>query len=70
MTSIDRQQAFSGTKEAATALRLDAGRLETYLNAQIKGFTGWRRLRGAMCCAASRLANSFHRRMRLIANTA
>jgi aminoglycoside phosphotransferase (APT) family kinase protein len=40
MTSIDRQQAFSGTKEAATALRLDAGRLETYLNAQIKGFTG------------------------------
>ena len=40
MTSIDRQQAFSGTKEAATALRLDAARLQTYLNAQIKGFTG------------------------------
>lgn len=40
MTSIDRQQAFSGTKEAATALRLDAGRLETYLNAQVEGFAG------------------------------
>ena len=38
--SIDRQQAFSGTKEAAGALRLDAGRLETYLTAQIKGFAG------------------------------
>ena len=24
MTTIDRQQAFSGTKEAAPALRLDA----------------------------------------------
>ncbi len=40
MTSIDRQQAFSGTKEAATALRLDAGRLESYLNAQVEGFVG------------------------------
>ncbi len=40
MTSIDRQQAFSGTKEAATALRLDAGRLESYLNAQVEGFAG------------------------------
>jgi aminoglycoside phosphotransferase (APT) family kinase protein len=40
MTSIDRQQVFSGTKEAATALRLDAGRLETYLNAQVEGFAG------------------------------
>ena len=40
MTSIDRQQAFSGTKEAAAALRLDAGRLGTYLNAQVEGFAG------------------------------
>ncbi len=40
MTSIDRQQAFSGTKEAATALRLDAGRLEAYLSEQVKGFAG------------------------------
>jgi aminoglycoside phosphotransferase (APT) family kinase protein len=38
MTSIDRQQAFSGTKEAAPALRLDAARLETYLAAQVAGF--------------------------------
>ena len=40
MTTIDRQQAFSGTKEAAAALRLDAARLENYLAAQVKGFAG------------------------------
>ena len=40
MTSVDRQQAFSGTKEAAPALRMDAGRLAQYLAAQIKGFAG------------------------------
>jgi aminoglycoside phosphotransferase (APT) family kinase protein len=40
MISIDRQQAFSGTKEAAPALRLDAARLETYLAAQVAGFAG------------------------------
>jgi aminoglycoside phosphotransferase (APT) family kinase protein len=38
--SIDRQQAFSGTKQAAPALHIDAARLETYLAAQIKGFAG------------------------------
>jgi aminoglycoside phosphotransferase (APT) family kinase protein len=38
--SIDRQQAFSGTKEAAGALKIDAGRLEQYLTAQIAGFAG------------------------------
>ena len=38
--AIDRQQAFSGTKEAAPALRLDAARLETYLSAQVTGFAG------------------------------
>jgi aminoglycoside phosphotransferase (APT) family kinase protein len=38
--SIDRQQAFSGTKQAAPALRIDAARLEQYLAAQIKGFAG------------------------------
>ena len=37
--TIDRQQAFSGTKEAAPALRLDAARLEHYLAAQV-GFAG------------------------------
>lgn len=40
MTSIDRQQAFSGTKEAAGALRLDAARLAAYLAQQVKGFAG------------------------------
>ena len=40
MTSIDRQQAFSGTKEASSALRLDAAQLERYLAAQIAGFAG------------------------------
>ena len=40
MTSLDRQQAFSGTKEAAPALRIDAGRLADYLAGQIDGFSG------------------------------
>ena len=40
MTTIDRQQAFSGTKEAAPALRIDTERLESYLAAQVKGFAG------------------------------
>jgi aminoglycoside phosphotransferase (APT) family kinase protein len=40
MTSIDRQQAFSGTKDASPALRLDGARLETYLSAHIAGFAG------------------------------
>ncbi len=40
MTSIDRQQAFSGTKEAAATLRLDAARLEHYLAAHVTGFAG------------------------------
>jgi aminoglycoside phosphotransferase (APT) family kinase protein len=38
--SIDRQQAFSGIKEAAGALKLDAMRLEQYLATQIEGFAG------------------------------
>jgi aminoglycoside phosphotransferase (APT) family kinase protein len=38
--SIDRQQAFSGTKEAAGALKIDAERLEQYLATQIAGFAG------------------------------
>ena len=40
MTDIDRQQAFSGTKDVADALKIDAARLENYLTAQIKGFAG------------------------------
>lgn len=38
--SVDRQQAFSGTKDAAGALKIEAGRLEQYLTAQIGGFAG------------------------------
>ncbi len=40
MAAIDRQEAFSGTKEVSAALRIDAARLETYLGAQVNGFTG------------------------------
>jgi len=40
MTSIDRQQAFSGTKDVAGALKIDVARLENYLAAQVKGFAG------------------------------
>jgi len=40
MTTLDRQQAFSGTKEAAPALRLDAARLEAYLAQHVAGFAG------------------------------
>jgi aminoglycoside phosphotransferase (APT) family kinase protein len=38
--SIDRQQAFSGIKEAAPALALDPARLSDYLTKNIEGFTG------------------------------
>jgi len=40
MIAIDRQQAFSGTKEAAGALRIDVARLDAYLTANIQGFAG------------------------------
>ncbi|HXX26002.1 MAG TPA: phosphotransferase family protein [Pseudolabrys sp.] len=40
MTSIDRQQAFSGTKDAVPALRMDAARLGDHLTKNIKGFSG------------------------------
>ena len=40
MTSIDRQQAFSGTKEVAGALRLDEARLEAYMAQHVKAFAG------------------------------
>jgi aminoglycoside phosphotransferase (APT) family kinase protein len=40
MAGIDRQQVFSGTKEAAGALALDAARLETYLMREVAGFGG------------------------------
>ncbi len=40
MTTIDRQQAFSGTKEMSAALRIDAARLEAYLAANVSAFAG------------------------------
>ncbi|HZT26315.1 MAG TPA: phosphotransferase family protein [Pseudolabrys sp.] len=40
MSNVDRQRAFSGTKDAAPALRLDTARLEQFLAIKIKGFAG------------------------------
>lgn len=37
---IDRQQAFSGTKDVAPSLRMDETRLAEYLSANIRGFAG------------------------------
>jgi aminoglycoside phosphotransferase (APT) family kinase protein len=37
---IDRQSAFSGTKDVAAPLRFDAGALEAYLAAHAPGFAG------------------------------
>ena len=40
MTEIDRQNAFSGTRDVAERLRFNAERLEAYLREQIAGFAG------------------------------
>jgi aminoglycoside phosphotransferase (APT) family kinase protein len=40
MSPIDRQATFSGTKEVASALAIDAARLETYLAARLADFRG------------------------------
>jgi aminoglycoside phosphotransferase (APT) family kinase protein len=40
MPAIDRQTAFSGTKDVAEPLRFDAARLESYLTAAVPGFRG------------------------------
>jgi aminoglycoside phosphotransferase (APT) family kinase protein len=40
MTAIDRQTAFSGTKEVAEPLRFDAARLEQFLATHATGFVG------------------------------
>jgi aminoglycoside phosphotransferase (APT) family kinase protein len=40
MASIDRQNAFSGTKDVAATLRIDAAKLQDYLARHIDGFTG------------------------------
>src|ERR1700690_764283 len=39
-STIDRQSAFSGTREVAERLRFDAGQLEDYLRAHVPGFAG------------------------------
>jgi len=38
MTDIDRQSAFSGTREVAERLRFDVERLQTYLREHVAGF--------------------------------
>jgi aminoglycoside phosphotransferase (APT) family kinase protein len=38
--AIDRQSAFSGTKQVSEALRVDAGRLQDYLAKTLSGFGG------------------------------
>jgi aminoglycoside phosphotransferase (APT) family kinase protein len=40
MDRIDRQSAFSGTKEVAQPLRFDEARLATYLESKVPGFRG------------------------------
>ena len=40
MPAIDRQSAFSGTKDVAPNLAFDAGALEAYLAARLPGFAG------------------------------
>ena len=40
MTEIDRQAAYTGTKEVAAPLRFDTARLETHLRQQVPGFAG------------------------------
>src|SRR5947208_16460883 len=40
MTSIDRQAAYTGTKEVAAPLRIDVARLESYLTANAEDFEG------------------------------
>src|SRR5947209_19701633 len=40
MTTLDRQAAYTGTKDVAAPLRFDVARLEGYLTANAKGFAG------------------------------
>ena len=40
MQKIDRQVAFTGTKDVAEPLRFDPARLEAYLARQVPGFAG------------------------------
>src|SRR6202166_4696684 len=40
MTTIDRQSAFSGTREVAERLRFDVARLQDYLHTHVARFAG------------------------------
>ncbi|MGH6788499.1 MAG: phosphotransferase family protein [Pseudolabrys sp.] len=40
MVGIDRQSAFSGTKDVSDALRVDAAKLQTFLASKVAGFAG------------------------------
>jgi aminoglycoside phosphotransferase (APT) family kinase protein len=40
MQKIDRQVAFTGTKDVAVPLRIDPARLEAYLGQEVRGFVG------------------------------
>ena len=40
MQKIDRQVAFTGTKDVAEPLRFDPARLEAYLAREVQGFAG------------------------------
>src|ERR1700748_241122 len=40
MTTIDRQSAFSGTREISEQLRFDPTRLEAYMRANVPAFAG------------------------------
>ncbi|MBV8746098.1 MAG: phosphotransferase, partial [Xanthobacteraceae bacterium] len=40
MVKIERQVAFSGTKDVAEPLRFDAERLADYLSKHVRGFAG------------------------------
>ena len=45
MTELDRQAAFTGTKDVALPLKVDVGALEAYLARQVAGFAGPLRVR-------------------------
>jgi len=40
MATVDRQQAFTGTKDVAAPLRFDTAQVETWLARHVPGFTG------------------------------
>src|SRR5262245_22000145 len=53
MQGIDRQDAFTGTKEVTAPLRIDPARLEVYLNREGAGFAGpltVRQFKGGRSC--------------------